>query len=137
MRNVFDEEEFQQTLCSIPWTRGCMKCEKYFLTKRYFIKHYVVNHGAKCSWKCFKTFPWTVMCEKCEKLFFLKKEIKQTPRGSACVKFDVINQHKRIHVKWFHQKFNKFYTCKGRELKVNQRGHLTKHQEAVHGPECS
>ena len=47
--SVFWRERIHQTLCSLPWTGNCMKCEKYLLTKRNYIRHHGVYHGAKCS----------------------------------------------------------------------------------------
>ena len=32
----------------------------------------------------------------------------------------------------FIRKWSEYYTCKGIEFQVNQKGHLTKHHEAVH-----
>ena len=42
-------------------------------------------------------------------------------------------KHKSIYVLSFSfRKRPEYHTCKGREDEVNQGGHLTKHQEAVH-----
>ena len=52
--------------------------------------------------------------------------------GSTMEQNAVKSDFKRIHKLKFHQKVNRYYTCKRREVEMNHKGHLTKHQKVVH-----
>ena len=64
--------------------------------------------------------------------FYRRKGILSDIMGSTMEQNAVKSDFKRIHKLKFHQKVNRYYTCKRREVQVNQGGHLTKLHEAVH-----
>ena len=80
-----------------------MKCEKHFLTKRNFIKHYVPCHELDAAWNVRNVFDenkihqtswalaWTRCCIKCEKRFW-------RGRISADIMFHTMNS--RLHEMW-------------------------------------